>query len=259
MKINEFIRKIRIDAGQTQTEFAAFLDISRSAITQLEAGNTKPSYEVLDLLVKIYGVDPADFFGYKKKPTKGEIITGDYRKKIQKLQDFYRRNYKFRFFPPLEDKVVLGFSEIAKDKEKKEAFLYLVDLYKELTTVIDRIQMDIIDSMKRQFVVTTKIKNKEFSEKELKDIEEKLSINIQLIFRDALLLKYEMEERFPMLLPSHEKNEQTEIKFTETSRKFNMLKFSQERYLFVFFYLLQHADDLEGVEEFYNIEHLWRE
>ena len=62
MDTNEKIRHIRLQHDMTQNEFAASLGISRSALTQLEAGHTKPSFDVLEKLIDQFDVDINVFF-----------------------------------------------------------------------------------------------------------------------------------------------------------------------------------------------------
>ena len=62
MDTNEQIKHIRTQHDMTQNEFAASLGISRSALTQLEAGHTKPSFDLLQKLIDQYDVDVNVFF-----------------------------------------------------------------------------------------------------------------------------------------------------------------------------------------------------
>jgi len=53
---------IRMANGLTQNQFSEQLDISSSYVGQIEQGKAFPSYELLNKVVEIYGVDANLFF-----------------------------------------------------------------------------------------------------------------------------------------------------------------------------------------------------
>jgi len=57
------LAKIRDDAGLTQTALARKIEVSQSAISQMEAGERKPSFDMLRQLADALGVTPAYLLG----------------------------------------------------------------------------------------------------------------------------------------------------------------------------------------------------
>lgn len=55
--------RIRTDAGLSQTALASRVDMSQSAISQMEAGERKPSFDVLRQLARALGVSPSYLLG----------------------------------------------------------------------------------------------------------------------------------------------------------------------------------------------------
>jgi transcriptional regulator with XRE-family HTH domain len=55
--------RIRTDAGLSQTALASRVDMSQSAISQMEAGERKPSFDVLRQLAAALGVSPSYLLG----------------------------------------------------------------------------------------------------------------------------------------------------------------------------------------------------
>ncbi len=51
------IKKIRIDAGLNQSDFAKMLSISRSAICKIESGENNPSEQTLELIQQKFPVN----------------------------------------------------------------------------------------------------------------------------------------------------------------------------------------------------------
>lgn len=62
MEIGEKIRNLRQKMGLTQEELAERSDLTKGFISQLENGNTSPSVESMESLVKALGTNMSDFF-----------------------------------------------------------------------------------------------------------------------------------------------------------------------------------------------------
>ena len=63
MAIGMRIGQIREDAGLTQSALARAIGTSQSAISQIEAGDRNPSYEMLRSIAEALGVTPAYLVG----------------------------------------------------------------------------------------------------------------------------------------------------------------------------------------------------
>jgi len=57
-KCGEYLKRIRMDSGLKQKEFAESLEVAPSTIWEIESGNTNPGYGLLVKLYKVYRVDP---------------------------------------------------------------------------------------------------------------------------------------------------------------------------------------------------------
>lgn len=55
--MKERIKKIRIDSGLSQTDFAKKLSVSRSAICKMESGENNPSDQTIDILCGKFSVN----------------------------------------------------------------------------------------------------------------------------------------------------------------------------------------------------------
>jgi transcriptional regulator with XRE-family HTH domain len=65
--IGEKIKTIRLEKGLSQEEFGSPLDLTRSAVSQIESGSTYPSLESLDKIIKHYSTSWDQLLGSKKK------------------------------------------------------------------------------------------------------------------------------------------------------------------------------------------------
>ena len=63
LNIGKRIAEIREDAGMSQSALARAVGISQSAISQIEAGDRNPSFEMLRSIAKALGVTPAYLVG----------------------------------------------------------------------------------------------------------------------------------------------------------------------------------------------------
>lgn len=57
------LQQIRTDAGLSQTALARQVETSQSAVSQMEAGERQPSFNMLRRLAKALGVSPAHLLG----------------------------------------------------------------------------------------------------------------------------------------------------------------------------------------------------
>ena len=71
MKINDNLRRARIDAGLTQEQVALQVGISRQALSYYESGRSQPDIDMLMSLCKVYGTDINDILYGKKTGRKG--------------------------------------------------------------------------------------------------------------------------------------------------------------------------------------------
>ena len=111
METNEKIRHIRLQHDMTQNEFAASLGISRSALTQLEAGHTKPSFDVLEKLIDQFDVDINDFFNSSVPQKKNLDDVSDIGQRALKILKFYDDQYGLRYNAFLEERLVKQVAE----------------------------------------------------------------------------------------------------------------------------------------------------
>lgn len=66
MKINDNLRRARIDAGFTQEQVAQQVGITRQALSYYESGRSQPDIDMLMSLCKVYGTDINDILYGKK-------------------------------------------------------------------------------------------------------------------------------------------------------------------------------------------------
>lgn len=79
MEINENFRKIRIEKGFTQEQFAEALHVDTSAISQLENGKRKIVADELIRLSKLIEEDVTYFFTYPKRYVDAELVNAPER------------------------------------------------------------------------------------------------------------------------------------------------------------------------------------
>lgn len=261
METGAVIKEIRTANGLTQTEFAERLSISRSALTQLEAGNTKPSFEVLRVLAEDFDLDASLFFPRKKSGK--SLLSENTAVSVQKVLDFYREHYGIRYNEVMEDKMIEGFLAAQKDQEKIDALREVYRIYRAVIRICEKLERDFIDPLKRHLKTVKTLKKLEEEglagepEKEVTESNEQLNFNMQIIFRDAMLFMKMYGEKLseiPELLTEH----QIELVRKDSEHQ-KIMKYSEEKYLNAFLYLLKHVQDLEQVEEYFDVESLWRE
>ncbi len=73
------LRPLRQAAGQTQTEVARSLGVSREAYSMYEAGKRQPGLEALDILAGHFGVSVDYLLGRSDCPEQAEPLSQDER------------------------------------------------------------------------------------------------------------------------------------------------------------------------------------
>ncbi len=149
MDTNEKIRHIRLQHDMTQNEFAASLGISRSALTQLEAGHTKPSFDVLEKLIDQFDVDITVFFNSSVPEKKNLDDVSDIGQRAQKILKFYDDQYGLRYNEFLEERLVHQVAKEYPDREKAELILKTYEVYVFLRAIVSDLELMFMDPLKR--------------------------------------------------------------------------------------------------------------
>lgn len=261
MDIAAFIKDIRIKNNLTQTEFADRLSISRSALTQLEAGNSKPSFEVLRILAESFDVDVARFFPRKKSGKRVQVDAT--ATAVKRITDFYSKHYQIQYNELMEDRLIEIFSKTETSDKNVIALQSVYRNYRAASRITDKLQRDFIDPLKRHITTMKLLRQMEAQEmtpelrKETDEIEAALTANLKIIFRDAFLFDFIYGDSLAQLsdLLEHERVEPVR----QDSEHHKIMKYSEERYLNAFVYLLRNAHKLEEAEEYFELESYWRE
>ena len=149
METNEKLRQIRIQHDMTQNEFAASLGISRSALTQMEAGHTKPSFDVLEKLIDQYDVDVSIFFNSAVPQKKKLDDVQETGQKVQKIMAFYDEQYGLRYNELLEERLVQQVAEGYPDREKADLMIKVYEAYVFLKSMTGELELMFMDPLKR--------------------------------------------------------------------------------------------------------------
>ncbi|WP_332021920.1 helix-turn-helix domain-containing protein [Kaistella sp.] len=265
METHDIIKKIRSEKNLTQVEFAEKLGISRSALTQLEAGNTKPSFDVLKILSEEFGVDVSTIFAASDGGgrTKKHLVSQKTQHDVAVILNFYQTHYGIHYNEIMEDRMIEQFIKVQQRIGKGEKLDEVYRIYRSLKRITEKLERDIIDPFKRHWNTLNEMKKFESataSEDEKKEIEEKmkdLDRNLQIIFRDsAFFLDY--YGSYFSDLPEFLTQKQIEMGRKESEHQ-KIMKYSQEKYLNAFYYLLHHVGELKLVEEYFDVESMWRE
>ena len=261
MNSGEIVKEIRAKHGLTQTEFAERLSISRSALAQLEAGNTKLTFEVLRILAEDFDLDTTRLFPRK---TSGKQMQNDVMAtKYQQIVSFYKQHYGIQYNELMEDRMIESFLIFEKDTKRTEALRGVYRIYRASIRISEKLERDFIDPLKRYLNTVKTLKRLEEEgvagelQKEVAESTENLDFNLRIIFRDALLFMSMYGEELSSL-PELLMQQQVELS-RKDSEYLKIMKYSEEKYLNAFVYLLKHVKDLEQVEEYFNIESFWRE
>lgn len=79
MAVSLRLKPLRLAAGQTQTEVARLLGVSREAYSMYEAGKRQPGLEALDILAAHFGVSVDYLIGRSACPDMAEPMDEDER------------------------------------------------------------------------------------------------------------------------------------------------------------------------------------
>jgi len=81
-------KKVRKDNELTQAQLSEVLGVSAGHIGTIEQGKTRPSHELMEKIVELYGLDANLFFIKKGKP-----ISADIAKSVKKLKEKVQQSY----------------------------------------------------------------------------------------------------------------------------------------------------------------------
>ncbi len=73
-EFGNFLSKVRREAGMSQSELAAFLDVTNKAVSKWENGTSKPSTEKVLALAKLFGLSIEDLTNHLSKTQEKQII-----------------------------------------------------------------------------------------------------------------------------------------------------------------------------------------
>lgn len=99
------LEQFRNDAGLSQTELAKKVQTSQSAISQMESGERKPSFDMLRRLARALAVSPGHLLGEEVEELKPEE------------QAYFRQ---FRSLPKEAKEELSEFAEYLRQKHKKQ-------------------------------------------------------------------------------------------------------------------------------------------
>lgn len=258
MDTGQKIKQIRQEHEMTQHEFAASIGISRSALTQLEAGHTKPSYDVLEKLIDHYDVDVQIFFDPTIEPSRKKLDNVmEVGAKVQKIIQFYDREYGLRYNSLMLDRLVQQVTDGYPDRKRAEIFQKSYEAYNVLRGFIYMLDQMLVDPLKRYANKVRNLRQQEGKEEEdealyydSEDVKDHLDSIIQETYKymgaedDILLTCADILKR-----SSYSES----VFFTSPLAK--VLNASREEYLYNFEVLLKNAEALEEVEHYYKTQH----
>ncbi|GEM_PF-2005284 len=252
------IKQIRQENQMTQSEFAASIGLSRSALTQLEAGHTRPSYDVLEKLIDHYDVDINSFFNSAALPSpKAFDNTEELGDKVQKIRKFYDDYYGLRYNTLLLDDLVKKVVDQYPDRAKAEIFREAYEIYVMLEAVKQTFELRLVDPLKRYAHKVRKLRMQEGrgeDDESIKYESAELQSHLDSIMSETINYLEGNEGVLTKWL--HDMKEVTytdDVFFTSSLAKF--LYSSQETFLHHFEILLKNADALPEVEHYYETQH----
>lgn len=260
METNEKIKRLRLQHNMTQNEFAASLGISRSALTQLEAGHTKPSFDVMEALIDQFDLDITSFFNTKvpEKKTFDDVLkTGQ---KVKQILKFYDDQYGLRYNMFIEDRLVKQVADGIENREQALMMRKLYDLYFVMKNIVADIDDFMVDPLKRYANKLRKHPQEEEDDDrmlrspdapEVQDHLDQIVAEVTKFFENNSEVLQDMEE---VLLKDGDPVSSVTY-FTNPVNKF--LHSSREEYLRHFEILLQQVEALPEVEHYYEKEHLF--
>jgi len=86
------IKALRLEKGLSQEEFGAPVDLSRSAVSQIESGQMYPSLESIDKIVKYYSTSWDNLVGHAKGKKKAEMAVAPVRTLVTTVDKTGRDN-----------------------------------------------------------------------------------------------------------------------------------------------------------------------
>lgn len=105
MSFGQRLAQIREDAGLTQSALARAVGTSQSAISQIEAGDRNPSYEMIRQIAEALGVTPSYLVGGKVEGLTPEeeihfrqyrSLPEDAREELKEFAGYLRMKYSQR-------------------------------------------------------------------------------------------------------------------------------------------------------------------
>lgn len=178
--MKEILRNFRRSLNLTQEEFARSIDMKRGVIAQIEIGKNNPSFEVIQKIKDVYGVNIENFEGknynqnYNLKSQNETLVTKNEVEKIIKgnLNDFFH-GQDFEI-------------DNGQDKrrfEVKENFLIINELYNKISDEIDYLNVLVNILYKNGY---------KFSKSEIREMffYEKIQDYIQDIKLERVLITY---------------------------------------------------------------------
>ena len=260
METNEKIKHIRLQHNMTQNEFAASLGISRSALTQLEAGHTKPSFDVLEALIDQFDVDITTFFNAsvpEKKSFDDVLKTGQ---KVKRILKFYDDQYGLRYNMFIEERLVKQVADGLENREQALMMRRIYDLYVVLKNIVADIDDFMVDPLKRYANKLRKHPQEEENDDRMlrspdaPEVQEHLNqilAEVTKYFENNIEVLQDIEEAL-----RKDGNSLGDVTFfTNPVNKF--LHSSREEYLRHFEILLTQVEALPEVERYYGKEHLF--
>lgn len=73
-KLQERLKKLRIDAGLSQKKMAELLNVSQVAVTYWENGRREPNSEMIEKIAAFFNVSPAYLMGWEQNISHDEIV-----------------------------------------------------------------------------------------------------------------------------------------------------------------------------------------
>lgn len=252
------IKQIRQEHQMTQNEFATSIGLSRSALTQLEAGHTRPSYDVLEKLIDHYDVDVNLFFNSAALPA-GKTFdnTEELGNKVQKIRQFYDEHYGLRYNDLLLEDLVKKVVDQYPDRAKAEKFRQAYEVYEMMHNINRVLELRLVDPLKRYAHKARKLRAQEGRSEEdeiLKYDSAELQAHLDSIIDETVTYMEDSEGVLEKCIQEiKEISDVDEVFFTSPLAKF--LYSSQEEFLHHFEILLKNADALPEVEHYYETQH----
>lgn len=76
MKLNEFVREVRLRTGKNQREFAEILDLKSSqTVTDYESGKANPSFKILTKMLNLVGLTVEECINFPSNEKKYPELT----------------------------------------------------------------------------------------------------------------------------------------------------------------------------------------